>query len=630
MNRFLVLCGPGVATLQPKDLERAAASMRGQGQAAPCIGKDASLAWILADPSPEAAAGGSASVDGDPGPGPVRVWADARLTGAAALGRELGAAWPATHKDLLRLAYLQDGARYPSRVEGEFSVVIHDARSGRLHVARDRYGCRPVYLYRGEGLWAVSNSLLGFDALAARLKLRINEAQLIDALDGVLEAYDHECTGYLEVQRLPPGHWLEAEVCAGRSIRQRYHEHRARTPSPRSTGADLEQELRTLLQAAVAEVLTDDPAAGVMLSGGVDSASVAVTAGSLRSAIGAKVSTFSAIDSARADCLETHGIQALLAMPNFKAHTVDLADDRWLADWWQDFDRRESPFDGILSVVWHVCWLARQTGTRTLMTGLDADTLLSAHAGSLRALLGGYGRMLVAGRGYYGGWRGVMDEGRDCLRHALIGHRPLGALHRRWRRQAYVRGLEQRRQEAGIDREAAERCHYADRIETETSWAPISGCVAASDAVLRCLGHPYLAAGLERYHRVASAFGISPAHPFLYRPLAEFLAGVDYRFRVAGTLNKVLLRSAMAGDLPDAVRLQTERAHLGWPMTLRALRSRMDETQRRIVAAWDALGGRLLDEAARPDLAKLDEWALYRAFRPMLVHAWWQARSSSR
>lgn len=627
MNRFLVLCGPGVAALQPKELERAAASMRGQGQAAPRIEREASLAWIIADPSPVAAPGISASIDVDPGPGPVRVWADARLTGTAALGRELGARSPATNTDLLRLAYLRDGSDYPSRVEGEFSVVIHDARSGRLHVARDRYGCRPVYLYQGEGLWAVSNSLLGFDALAARLQLRINEARLVDALDGILEAYDHESTGYLDVLRLPAAHWLE--VHAGSSTRQRYHQHRARTPSPRSTGADLEQELRALLQEAVAEVLTDDPAAGVMLSGGVDSASVAVTAGSLRSAVGARVGTFSAIDSSRADCLETRGIQALLAIPTVEAHTVDLADERWVADWWKDFDRRESPFDGILSVIWQVCWLARQSGTRTLMTGLDADTLLSANAGSLRALLGGYGRMLMASRGYYGGWRGVMDEGRDCVRLALLGHPPLIALHRRWRRQAHAQGLERRRLEACIDRHAAERCHYADRIETEASWAPISGCVAPSDAVLRCLGHPYLAAGLERYHRVASAFGISPAHPFLYRPLAEFLAGVDYRFRVAGTLNKVLLRSAMAGHLPDAVRLQTERAHLGWPMTQRALRARPEGTQRRISAAWDALGGRLLDDAARPDPAKLDEWALYRAFRPMLVHAWWRARSSS-
>jgi asparagine synthase (glutamine-hydrolysing) len=167
--------------------------------------------------------------------------------------------------------YERDGVDFARRLRGMFAVAIWDARRGRLVLARDRYGIKPLY-YRHSGgtlefaseLRALPRGGIDFDALEAFL-----------AFNSIPAPYSI----FREIRKLPAGHVLVWEEDGGVSL-QRY----AR-PAPASAAelrsddeAELIEELRARLRDSVRVHLLADVPVGVLLSGGVDSAALAALA----------------------------------------------------------------------------------------------------------------------------------------------------------------------------------------------------------------------------------------------------------------------------------------------------------------------------------------------------------------
>jgi hypothetical protein len=66
---------------------------------------------------------------------------------------------------------------------------------------------------------------------------------------------------------------------------------------------------------------------------------------------------------------------------------------------------------------------------------------------------------------------------------------------------------------------------------------------------------PYITAGLERFNRVASLFGVEPRPPFTDRDLIEFQAWVPVKLRIRDGHAKWVLREAMRSVAPIQHRL---------------------------------------------------------------------------
>jgi asparagine synthase (glutamine-hydrolysing) len=78
------------------------------------------------------------------------------------------------------------------------------------------------------------------------------------------------------------------------------------------------------------------------------------------------------------------------------------------------------------------------------------------------------------------------------------------------------------------------------------------------------LGHPLIAAALERYHRVGASQGIEVRHPFFDKRLVEFCLSLPWNQKVRDGWSKRIVREAAAGYLPDGVRWRRGRwVHLG-------------------------------------------------------------------
>jgi len=194
-----------------------------------------------------------------------------------------------THCDTEVLVHLYEerGPAFAEDLRGMFSIAIWDARNGRLVLTRDRFGIKPLY-YRVAG---------GQLSFASELKALLRQPGFSREIDpAALEAYlafnsiPAPLTIFSEARKLPAGHTLVAERGA-----VELHRYARPTPVPadqvRSEGEEaLAEELRGRLRDSVRAHLVSDVPVGVLLSGGIDSATLTALAAEES---GYRVSTFS-------------------------------------------------------------------------------------------------------------------------------------------------------------------------------------------------------------------------------------------------------------------------------------------------------------------------------------------------
>lgn len=156
------------------------------------------------------------------------------------------------------------------RIDGMYAFSILDKRSGEVHLARDRFGEKPLFYAVSEGRFAWSSNLI---SLAALPWVNINTDK--DALDDYLAV--HYVTGprtlFQGVRRLLPGHRMQLSVARPRPSVTRYYQ-----PDLGQREAIAEDELAELLEVSVRSRLVADVPVGVFLSGGLDSSLITAIA----------------------------------------------------------------------------------------------------------------------------------------------------------------------------------------------------------------------------------------------------------------------------------------------------------------------------------------------------------------
>jgi asparagine synthase (glutamine-hydrolysing) len=179
-----------------------------------------------------------------------------------------------TNADTESLVHLYEerGCDFVAALNGMFAFALWDRRRGRLVLARDRMGQKPLYyaVTPGGGLVFGSEpkALLAHPALARRL----DQAGLARYLFYEYVPAPH--TIWEGIQKLPAAHQLVWEN--GATALARYWQPPA--PSPEAEAAPLAETAAQFwddFRAAVARHRRSDVPLGVFLSGGVDSSSVA-------------------------------------------------------------------------------------------------------------------------------------------------------------------------------------------------------------------------------------------------------------------------------------------------------------------------------------------------------------------
>jgi asparagine synthase (glutamine-hydrolysing) len=175
--------------------------------------------------------------------------------------------------EVLPHLYEEYGAEMVQHLNGMFAFALWDARRRRLLLARDRFGEKPLY-------WGVFDQTLLFASEPKVLLAHpaVRSSLNLDALRQYL-SFDYvpaPLTIYEGINKLPAAHTLT--LTDGRIETRAYWCLSYETKQPAPSETEAAEHLQRLLADSVRMRLVSDVPLGVLLSGGVDSSTVAALA----------------------------------------------------------------------------------------------------------------------------------------------------------------------------------------------------------------------------------------------------------------------------------------------------------------------------------------------------------------
>jgi asparagine synthase (glutamine-hydrolysing) len=463
--------------------------------------------------------------------------------------------------------YEEDGADCVESFNGDFAFAVHDERRGRLVLARDRMGVRPLYYtVRDQGIVFASEmkALFQFPEIRAEIDPI--------ALDQVFTCWFPLAprTPFKGIQELPPGHVLVAEngtIAVRRYWQLQYPElskfeqnGRGSTASPTYDGRqeeDLAEELRELLIDATRLRLRSDVPVGAYLSGGLDSS---VTTAAIRNFTSSQLRTFS-VEFESEEFDEKSYQRAVV-----ESLQTDHASVRVAA---QDIGHL------FPAVLWHaerpvirtapapmfrLAKLVRENSFKVVMTGEGADEVLAGYDIFKEAKVRRFWarqpqsqtRPLLLRRlyPYLSGLQGqsqaylsaFFKTGLDRPDDPFFSHLP------RWEMTSRIKGFfaPDLRKDIG-DYNALDELRSTLPPEFGR-WHPLSQAQYLEAALL--LPHYILS---SQGDRVAMAHAVEGRFPFLDHRVVEFASRIPPRMKIRGLSEKHLLKKAMGRYLPAVV-----------------------------------------------------------------------------
>ena len=179
----------------------------------------------------------------------------------------------ASDTEVLPHLYEEYGDAMVNELNGMFAFALWDSKRRRLLIARDRFGEKPLY-------WGVFDKTLLFASEPKVLLAHpaVKPSLNLQALRQYL-SFDYvpaPLTIYSGINKLPAAHRLTLE--GGKVTVDRYWRLNYTTTEPVPSEREAADHLRELMADAVRMRLVSDVPLGVLLSGGVDSSTVAALA----------------------------------------------------------------------------------------------------------------------------------------------------------------------------------------------------------------------------------------------------------------------------------------------------------------------------------------------------------------
>ena len=275
-----------------------------------------------------------------------------------------------THSDTeaLLALYLQDGLEAFPKLNGMFACAFWDQRSGRLVLARDRFGKKPLF-YHQDGHRILFASEIKALLAYGGIERTVNSAVVQEFLTYSYIVGDQAMIQ--GIRRLPPAHLLVVEN--GRTTTRPYWQFTFR-PTEAPPEEEVAERVEELVCDAVKRRLMSDVPLGAFLSGGLDSSMIVAMMARLLDrpvrtfTIGFEESDYSEIEDARivAKHLGTDHHEIIV-----KPSALDILPD---LVWYLD-----EPFGDSSAVpTYYVCRAARQHVTVAL-SGDGGDEVFAGY-----------------------------------------------------------------------------------------------------------------------------------------------------------------------------------------------------------------------------------------------------------
>jgi len=440
--------------------------------------------------------------------------------------------------ELVLAALTKYGADRVSTIVGEFALVLVSLATPDVLLLRDALGVQPLYYKQFDSYLAASSR--------AALLSTGSKYDLEFIADYLADGWSAEGrTIYSDVRSVPPAQVIR--VTEREIKRDVFWSPGSLKTDYRISFADACSEFRRLLFEAVRISLTGSAAVWSSLSGGVDSSSIVAVAhrlkqtGNLENGLAGTLSYYD--DVGRADERR---------FSELVSQSTTVVNETFRVGWpWKDFDGTsplpDSPVPAYLVTAMYDEMVKRlhRHGARVYLLGVGPDHLMGPELSYISDLVG-TGHVV---RGLREAWRWAVGHERSIWSvlwthgtypllpsslRAKYGRR--SARPRAWLNPKFVREYDL------LGRLAATR-----RYDVRPGQKYVSSVACELDGLRHNLNPKLLEDRVgERY-------------PYLYRPLVEFICKLPPEFRMQPDGYKYVMREALKGVLPEAIRTRTDK-----------------------------------------------------------------------
>lgn len=443
--------------------------------------------------------------------------------------------------------YKQEG--FEDLLEGMWSFGIYDQRVRSLTLSRDRFGEKPLYLYRrSEGLYFGSEPK--FIRALSGDRIAINTGKVLHFLVYGHRSIAKDSTSYHSgIESLPAGTSLR--------INDSLQEHSTRYWNPRveiDTSITSEQAVSGIrerfLRSMEIRTRADVPLA-FCLSGGVDSGAIVSVAAKQLNCI---VESFSIIDSHQ-NFNELENITATVRDIGSRHHMIELEPQDFIARLRELVSYHEAPLSTISYYVHaYLSQKIQESGFRVVFAGTGADELLT---------------------GYYDHFLFHLEE--------LRGTDEFQQAYRDWQREILPSVRNPLLTDLGkfaslntpgehVYSDAALCNSFMRRPLTGDFYQENYSAHVLRNRMANELFHEIVPVILFEDDLNSMYYSLENRSPFLDRQLYEYCARIPTKHLIQHGYSKYLLRSALEGILNDQVRL--DRKKVGFNADLDSVLSR--------------------------------------------------------
>ena len=480
------------------------------------------------------------------------------------LRRELGEERFRTSSDteVILHAYERWGERCVDRLRGMFAFAIWDAARGRLFLARDRFGIKPLYYAAAGGIFY----------FASEMKALLPFVETVETdLPALHDYFSFQfCIGdktlFRGVKQVPPAHCGFAGAGAGVDLR-RYWEVQFDVDW-QHTEEYFVEELRSRLFESIDLHLRSDVEVGAYLSGGVDSSLVAALGRD--HAVNGRLQAFNGRFVGDEKFDESRYAREVAREKGMLLHEIDISEDDFVSSMPSVIYHLDAPVAGPGSFPQYMVSAAVRKHVKVVLGGQGGDEIF-----------GGYARYLLA---YFeqcikGAIDGTLHSGNFVVTYESIipnlvtlrDYQPLiqefwsqGIFDSRDRR--YFRLINRSNTfgdivdwslfQAGSPFEDFKAIYWGENVGKESYF----------DSMTHFDFKTLLPALLHVEDRMSMAHGVESRVPFLDHRVVELIATIPANVKFQNGELKRLLRVAFADKIPAAIRNRKDK--MGFPVPL--------------------------------------------------------------
>jgi len=504
-------------------------------------------------------------------------------------------------------AYEAWGEEFAERLNGDFALAILDAGAGRLMLARDALGIRPLYYFHSAGLFAFGSEI---KALLAhpRIPAQPDDEGVADfMLVGARPLDQQELTCFRGISAVIPAHVVVA-TRHGTSSR-RYWNFDTQARLCLKTSEEYVEAFHERFVTAVKRRTRSAFPVAFSVSGGLDSSSIICQSETLRQngELPAPSITGLSYVSSRVNTDEQQFLREIEARFDLQFDRFSIETRTGLVEGAREqVSAIEAPFvDYMWGVTRELHVRAAATGARSMLSGHWGDQMLFSSAYLIDLFRRGAWPSIWRHTREYGRYFGneettrrrrllIVDAARYHVPRTLAA--PLKWLRLRlfapprpksWFAPSFLQtALKHRYRLATLDGPFHSAHAHAVYIEARSKYQ------------VQCM---------EWNSKVGARYGLEAAFPFLDRDLIAFLMAIPGEMHAPDGVPRALLRQAMRGILPDSIRARTWKSDFS-SFVSQGLSDDADEILRTMTS--DCLGvrfGFLDGDKLAPELTRLAE-----------------------